>query len=308
MKRFSAFILAVALTAIALPAFASGNKGGELECPGNTGIEKTVVRDAEGSEHKLLTLTVAEESQGREAVLTATAANNSSVHPGNDLIVASGSKSVVLVDVERAPGAVTEASDELVLGSELTITLVMGQDGVFSGDITIAVECPEPEPEPQEVGVMVAGFCVYESEEAIGRLEYSVDVGATLTIDGVGIFSGEAGAIQVEVDNTYAWSAVAQEGFVLVGAALGEVYVEDCTPEVPPTTTPTTVPPETTSTTAPPTTETTTPPPPTTIPPPNGDHVESQQSSSFPGATLLVVLALAAVVSTGAAVRQLRRN
>jgi hypothetical protein len=107
--------------------------------------------------------------------------------------------------------------------------------------------------EPIETSVTVGGECLVREDKGVGKLSYTVNEGATLTIDGVGTFT-ESGSVMVDVDKTYTWSASADEGYVLIGKTKGEVFVEDCTPQ------------STTTSTAPPPTN---PPknPPTTPPP-----------------------------------------
>ena len=47
----------------------------------------------------------------------------------------------MLANVEGQSGADTTASAELVLGESLTVSLVMGSDGVFSGGFELAFDC-----------------------------------------------------------------------------------------------------------------------------------------------------------------------
>jgi hypothetical protein len=93
----------------------------------------------------LATAPVPAELQGSRCNVQAEAENQSSVHPGNDLIVASGSDSVTLFDVEREAGALTTASGDLTLGSEVTVSLSLGPDGIFSGGIIVTIgSCETP--------------------------------------------------------------------------------------------------------------------------------------------------------------------
>jgi hypothetical protein len=85
--------------------------------------------------------------------------NQGSVHPGNNLIVASGSDQVVLSNVERAAGVVTNASGTLTLGDNITVTLELGQDKVFSAGMSVSFEC-EPEEEPEPINVCRDGEVV----------------------------------------------------------------------------------------------------------------------------------------------------
>jgi hypothetical protein len=111
-------------------------------------IEIDTVAHASGV---LATEAVPPELQGATCDVTATAENQSSVHPDSNLIIASGGDSITLLDVERAPGAVTTTSETLTLGSEITVSLEIGPDGIFSGGITVTAECesaPSPSPSP----------------------------------------------------------------------------------------------------------------------------------------------------------------
>ncbi len=103
-------------------------------------------------QHLLATQDVSQYS-GLVCEVTATAQNQGSVHPDNDLVVASGGGSVVVPDVEREAGGVFSASGTLTLGSTVTVTLEMGPDEVFSAGIDVSLDCivPTPTPTPQIV-------------------------------------------------------------------------------------------------------------------------------------------------------------
>jgi hypothetical protein len=106
----------------------------------------TVVRGAEGDTFLLAEAPTGHDA-GCEAVVSATAHNNESVHIGNNLIVASGGSQVVLADVESAIGKVTSAQGTLLLGDTVSVTLVLGQAdegrprSVFSGGVTVTISC-----------------------------------------------------------------------------------------------------------------------------------------------------------------------
>ncbi|HEX2153539.1 MAG TPA: LPXTG cell wall anchor domain-containing protein [Acidimicrobiia bacterium] len=105
----------------------------------------TVVRDGPGSQHLLADQEVPTDLVGMSCTAQARAENQSSVHPGNNLVIASGGQEVVLEDVERAPGAVTTAEGSLILGERVTVTLVMGEDGVFSAGMSVELTCAPAE-------------------------------------------------------------------------------------------------------------------------------------------------------------------
>lgn len=124
-------VLSVALVLLVAP-MAGGQEGVAIEVPLDT-----IVRGDPGSEHLLGSAQVPAELQGVTCPVAAIAENQSSVHPGNDLLVATDGDSIVLRDVERAPGVTTVAEEELTLGSTLTVTLVLGEDGVFSAGMVV---------------------------------------------------------------------------------------------------------------------------------------------------------------------------
>lgn len=133
-------VLAALLAGVAalLAPLAVAQDDGMIEIPLDT-----VVRDEPGALVVLDEVAVPAALVGQTCRIESRAENNSSVHPGNDLIVASDGTSVVLADVESEPGKVTTSSDRLTLGSTASVTLRMGEDGVFSGGATalVVIEC-----------------------------------------------------------------------------------------------------------------------------------------------------------------------
>ncbi len=98
-----------------------------------------------GSTHELSSKPIETTYKNMVCDVKATAHNQESVHPNNNLVVASGSTSVVLKDVERVGGINTTAEGTLTLGDKLTVSLVLGADGAFSGGMDVNVTCKEPE-------------------------------------------------------------------------------------------------------------------------------------------------------------------
>lgn len=97
----------------------------------------TVARGPEGSEIVLMRLPTPTDLVGATCELTAMSENQSSVHPDNDLMVSG----VLIPDVEGEPGGVVAASDVVVLGSDIVISLLMGPDGVFSAGLMVGFDC-----------------------------------------------------------------------------------------------------------------------------------------------------------------------
>jgi hypothetical protein len=94
--------------------------------------------------------------QGQSCEVDVIAENNESVHFGNDLVITSNSSSVTAVDVENGADLVTEAAGTLVLGNQVTVTLVLGTveeggDGIFSAGVTVSIDCLQVSPEPPVV-------------------------------------------------------------------------------------------------------------------------------------------------------------
>jgi hypothetical protein len=142
MKRLHIILAAVACFAVigSTAAFAA-----EFDIPIDT-----VVRADEGSLTVLADVETPPELVGSSCVSIAVAANQESVHPGNDLIIETGGVSVTLFDVEREPGVTTPAAGEITLGERVKVTLRMGSDEVFSGGIVVVVgsNCTPPTTTP----------------------------------------------------------------------------------------------------------------------------------------------------------------
>lgn len=101
----------------------------------------TVVRGDPGSEHELATVASDPEDVGLECDVAAEGVNNESPHPDTDLLVRSGDAEVVVPDVEREPGAVTEAADTITLGPDVSVFVRLGPDGIFSGGLVLTLDC-----------------------------------------------------------------------------------------------------------------------------------------------------------------------
>jgi hypothetical protein len=100
-------------------------------------------------EHELATQKV-DEYSGLVCTVTVTGRNQESVHPDNNLIVSSGSGSVVLENVEGEAGGTISANGVLTLGNSVTVKLDMGPDEVFSAGMDVSLDCivPTSTPEP----------------------------------------------------------------------------------------------------------------------------------------------------------------
>ena len=128
----------VALVLVVVAVLASPARAEELVVPIDT-----VIRIEPARVVQLSQIAITDEYVGATCQLTAVATNQESAHPGNDLIVTSGASATRIGGVEDTPGQTTSADGEIVLGSTLAVSLIMGPDGVFSGGIDVTVSCPE---------------------------------------------------------------------------------------------------------------------------------------------------------------------
>jgi hypothetical protein len=134
--QLSAGILFCALLLTLMAPVAVGEDGFEIVISIDT-----IVRAPEGSETVLRSDPVQSDLVGEMCSVIAESQNQSSVHPGNDLIVESQTQ-IVLADVEAVSGGIVTATDNMVLGDEVVISLVMGRDEVFSAGIDVLFDCP----------------------------------------------------------------------------------------------------------------------------------------------------------------------
>lgn len=110
-------------------------------------IEYTVFRGPPGSETVIATEPIEPWLQGATCTVQVAVANNSSEHPGTDLIFTSGSQTLVIEDVESEAGAVFEGEGEIIVeGESLTVSVLLGEDGVTSGGLAITFECDRQPP------------------------------------------------------------------------------------------------------------------------------------------------------------------
>ncbi len=126
-----------------------------LACGANSvdfNYDSGVFGDA-GSTQLLVQLTVPAELQTKVVAASASVTNNGSIHPGNQIIIASNTTSIVLDDVEATTPLTTTATGSLTLGTTVDVSVKFGNDParpddneVFSGDgeLMINVDCTPP--------------------------------------------------------------------------------------------------------------------------------------------------------------------
>jgi hypothetical protein len=141
----------VSLVAVGLLLLWPGAQAGALD---DIVVEYEVVRGAPGDVVELVTAPVGADEVGMICVITAVSDNNTSTHPNSDLIIETNGDSFTISDVEAAPEQKKQESsvEGVELGDKVTVSVRLGEDGVFSGGVVLTSDCAEPEvvePEPE---------------------------------------------------------------------------------------------------------------------------------------------------------------
>lgn len=103
-------------------------------------LEKQIIRGEEGDRVNLGTFDTPADLVGQVCSVTASGNNNESVHPGNDIEVTSES-TVVLEGVEDSANKTTVAAGSLSLSEDISFTLILGPDGVYSAELDVTLDC-----------------------------------------------------------------------------------------------------------------------------------------------------------------------
>ncbi|MEM9653361.1 MAG: hypothetical protein AAGA65_14780 [Actinomycetota bacterium] len=125
---------AVAVTGVSAPADAT-----DISIPFDE-----LVFGQPGSTVTIATVAVSAEMVGRTCNLVVLAENQSSVHPGNDLIVSTGGSQAVIFGVEDTANGGTSETYQMVVGSTILVQLRIGQDGMSSLGFDLSFDCQEP--------------------------------------------------------------------------------------------------------------------------------------------------------------------
>ncbi len=218
----------------------------------------TVIHAPVGSETLLATVSSGD-LVGQQCSVSADAVNQNSVHPGNDLVVASDASSVLLENVEGVSNGTVHADGILTLSDTITVTLVMGPDHVFSAGITVLIDCDgtttttstttttttsttsttttttttTTTPTQDAQVTVTANSCVIdEGGVPVGSVGVviSPDGSATvaiLDVDGSTVATFTASdSVELEPGD-YTWTADAADGFVLDDTS-GSFSIDDC--------------------------------------------------------------------------------
>ena len=167
-----------------------------------------VVRAPEGSLTQLTSVDVPTEAFGQECRVSSLGTNRQSVHPGNDLLVQSGSSQVVLPNVEGVAGGTVTADGTLTLGDTITVTLDMGPDEVFSAGFDVIVEC-----DPQPGRIVVIKEVTEGSDGSV-----SFDFAASYDGDGFSLADGQQNDSGDLAPGTYSVSESVPDGWSLTSA------------------------------------------------------------------------------------------
>lgn len=99
---------------------------------------------AEGSVRSVAVADVPTDLVGRSCRISVIAENQSSVHPGNDIIVSTGETQTVIVGVEdEVNGGITQ-SYQVIVGPTIDVQLRFGQDEMSSLGFGLSFDCEQP--------------------------------------------------------------------------------------------------------------------------------------------------------------------
>ena len=104
-----------------------------------------VTEGAEGDVVQVAERLVDEADVGASCMVSSRTENNSSVHPGTDVIITTGGSDTVIEGIEDEPGQVVSVSSPVVLGDAIAVFIRLGPDGRSSGGVTITFDCEEVE-------------------------------------------------------------------------------------------------------------------------------------------------------------------
>lgn len=87
---------------------------------------------------------VASDLQGRTCRTSVLTANQSSIHPENDLLIATGGSTARIEDVEDFTNGTNSWLVDVTLGSTIDMSVEMGPDEISSLGFTVEVDCSKP--------------------------------------------------------------------------------------------------------------------------------------------------------------------
>ena len=146
-KRRIGVVLSVSVVLLLL------GPAGQVGALDEIAVEYEVVRGEPGDVVELVTAPVGADEVGMVCLITAISDNNPSTHPNSDLIIDTNGDSFEIRDVEAAPELKKEESsvEGVVLGENVTVSVRLGGDGVFSGGVILTSDCVPAEVEEEVV-------------------------------------------------------------------------------------------------------------------------------------------------------------
>ncbi len=142
----SVLVVAGLTSAVASPLSASSDQDDTDTGQSLTGVidlpPGSVITGDPGTAVRLASVQVAAENVGKTCRLVIEAANQVSVHPGNDLVIRTGGRSHVITGVEDAEADLSASSVTAELGDSIVVLLRLGPDGVASFDPSLSFTCP----------------------------------------------------------------------------------------------------------------------------------------------------------------------
>jgi hypothetical protein len=188
----------------------------------------TVVRSPWDSNILLATEPVPDQFAGQTCGVSGISHNQDSVHPDNDLFIRSGTSEVVLQNVEDNPGGFVEGAGTLVLDSEVTVTLHMGPEGVFSAGLDVVIDCTQVTPTTIETTTTSTTLLTTTTSTSVPGVETTTTVadevlGTVVTSSTLGDEVGDLDELPFTGPHDGAWlfiggSLLALGGILVVGA------------------------------------------------------------------------------------------
>jgi hypothetical protein len=105
---------------------------------------ETVVRGEPGSVHLVAEASTPAANVGATCPGTVTVTNQRSENPNSDLIITSAEKSVTVPDVEVEAFASRTTTFTLTLGPTIDVSVRLGPNRVFSGGLSVVIDCAPP--------------------------------------------------------------------------------------------------------------------------------------------------------------------
>lgn len=106
-------------------------------------VEGIITGQAEGAIVEVANQAVAPALVGSTCTVTGASQNNGSVHPGNNLIIATGGSSTNVPGVEEVPGQVVAGTGSVTLGTDVVVSVEFGSSGATSGGVTLTFDCAQ---------------------------------------------------------------------------------------------------------------------------------------------------------------------